>query len=137
MLRCIEPRIVEPDYRRLVREIRAGQKQHALVVVLTDFVEAAADTLVEPLALLARRHRSLLVAIRDPVYRGWDDDSATVYEHLRLYRRLVLDDLLRERETVLGTLRRRGFQTLDLPVAQLTAAVLNRYLAMRYGPSAE
>ena len=46
-------------------------------------------------------------------------------------RRIVVEDLLSERETALLGLRRRGLQTLDLPPAQITGAVLNRYLAMR------
>lgn len=136
LLRRVEPLPVEPDYGRLVREIGAVQKQQALVVVLTDFVEVAAASLIDPLAILARRHRSLLVAIRDRVYEAWDQDEPDTGDDLGLYRRLVLDDLLRERETALGKLRRRGFQTLDLPPTQLTAPVLNRYLALRYGPSA-
>jgi hypothetical protein len=47
---------------------------------------------------------------------------------------VVLDDLLRERDAVLSSLRRGGVQTLDLPPELITAAVLNRYLAIRYGP---
>ena len=47
--------------------------------------------------------------------------------------RRELDDLLREREVALGRLRRRGLQTLDLPPEAITAAMLNRYLAIRYG----
>ncbi len=42
-------------------------------------------------------------------------------------------DRLREREVALGRLRRRGLQTLDLPTEAITAAMLNRYLAIRYG----
>jgi hypothetical protein len=35
---------------------------------------------------------------------------------------------------VLSSLRRGGVQTVDLPPELITAAVLNRYLAIRYGP---
>jgi len=47
---------------------------------------------------------------------------------------LVLDDLLHERETALAALRRRGVETLDLFPEAITAPLLNRYLALRYGP---
>ncbi len=43
----------------------------------------------------------------------------------------MLDDLLRERETALASLRRAGLQTLDLAPEAVTPAVLNRYLALR------
>ena len=54
-------------------------------------------------------------------------------EETTLYRNIVLDDLLREREETLGRLRQLGLQTLDLVSEQVTASVLNRYLALRYG----
>ena len=53
---------------------------------------------------------------------------------LRIQRRIVLDDLLSERESALSALRRLGVDTLDLLPEQITAPVLNRYLAIRYGP---
>ena len=49
-----------------------------------------------------------------------------------LYPRIVLDDLLREREATLARLRLQGVHTLDLASAEVTASVLNRYLEMRY-----
>ena len=131
LLRPVEPRLVEADYEALLRALALHQRQHALVVVLSDFVEASADRFTAPLVALSRRHRVLLVALRDRVFAGLD---APHREPLDLYRRVVLDDLLLEREAALATLRRRGVQTLDLPPAAITAAVLNRYLAMRYGP---
>ena len=46
----------------------------------------------------------------------------------------MLDDLLSEREGALSALRRLGIDTLDLFPEAITAPVLNRYLAIRYGP---
>jgi hypothetical protein len=97
-------------------------------------VEADAAPFAAPLAVLARRHRVLLIAIRDRVFRELDANEGGEGEAgLGLYRRIVLDDLLREREVALGRLRRRCLQTLDLPPEAITATVLNRYLAIRYG----
>jgi uncharacterized protein (DUF58 family) len=134
MLRPVQPRLVEADFQALVRTLATRQRQRSLLVILTDFVEADAAPFAAPLAVLARRHRVLLIAIRDRVFReldagkGWEGEAG-----LGLYRRIVLDDLLREREVALGRLRRRGLQTLDLPPEAITATVLNRYLAIRYG----
>jgi uncharacterized protein (DUF58 family) len=137
LLRAVQPRLVEADYRGLVQRLRAQQRQRALIIVLTDFVESAPDSMIAPLVVLARRHRILLVAVRDYAYRELEPQTpaATAAEHpLGLYRRLVLNDLVSERETTLATLRRAGLQTLDLLPEAMTAAVLNRYLAIRYGP---
>jgi hypothetical protein len=89
--------------------------------------------LVAPAVLLARRHRVLLVAIRDRAYARLDD-AAEDEEPLDLYRRVVLDELLHERETTLLRLRRAGVQTIDLVPEAITGAVLNRYLDLRHGP---
>jgi len=122
---------VEADYRTLVREVGARQRRRALVVVLTDFVEVDAASLIAPLVLLARRHRVLLVAMRDRAYEAL---AAGADGPLDLYRRIVLDELLREREAALGRLRRGGLETVDLLPEAITAEVLNRYLAIRHGP---
>lgn len=128
LLRGVQPRLVEADYRALLRALAARHRQRALVVVLTDFVEAGAAAFAEPLAVLGRHHRLLLVALRDVLL----DESGAA--GLDLYRRIVLDDLAQARETALATLRRGGVQTIDLPPASVTGAVLNRYLALRHGP---
>jgi uncharacterized protein (DUF58 family) len=132
LLRDMQPSPVEPDYRALVRHLLAAGGQQALVVVLTDFVEATTAALIEPLLVLARSHRVLLVAIRDRVYGelalGAGENGA------ELYRRIVIAELASEREAALARLRRNGLQTLDLVPEGLTAEVVNRYLAIRYGP---
>lgn len=134
VLRRVQPRVVEPDYDALLRALAARQRQRALVVLFTDFADTGARSFTAPLAVLARRHRLLLVAVRDPVYERLSPaPPATGGDPLDLYRRLVVDDLLQERETALATLRRRGVQTLDLLPKAMTAPVLNRYLALRYG----
>jgi uncharacterized protein (DUF58 family) len=132
LLRPLEPRLVEPDYRVVVRTLAARHRQRALVVVLTDVVEAGAAIFTEPLAVLGRRHRVLLVALRDRLFAGLDAPAGT--DMVAVSRRLVLADLVRERDTALATLRRGGVQSVDLPPEQITAAVLERYLALRYGP---
>jgi uncharacterized protein (DUF58 family) len=130
----VESRLVEADYRVLVRALLARRQKRSLVVILTDFAATDARAMVAPLSLLARRHRVLLVALRDrnidaldhPVQPGEPEESS------RLYRDIVLDDLLREREETLSRLRRQGLHTLDLVPEAVTASVLNRYLALRY-----
>ena len=133
-LRPIQPRLVEADHAGFVRALARLQRQRALVVVLTDFVEAESERLAEPFAVLGRRHRVLLVAVRDPIFARLDPAAGAKTEATSLlHSRLVLDDLLHERESALAALRRRGVETVDLPPEAITAAVLNRYLAIRGG----
>jgi uncharacterized protein (DUF58 family) len=136
-LRPLEPRLVEANYQALARTIATRQRQRALVVVMTDFVEADPASLVEPLVVLARRHRVLVVAVRERLYEVLAATAPPGPETpLGLYRRLVLDELLRAREAALAGLRHAGLQTLDLAPEALTGAVLNRYLAIRHGAAA-
>ena len=124
---------MEADYAALVRTLGARQRQRALVVVFSDFVESDSASPIGILRVLSRHHRVLLVAVRDPLYAELDaGSSGTGMEHA--LRRVVLDDLISERETALLSLRRSGLHTLDLAPQHLTAPVLNRYLALRYGP---
>jgi uncharacterized protein (DUF58 family) len=122
---------VEPDYRVLVETLARQQRKRALVVVLTDFVEGSASSeLAGYLAVLARRHAVLLVAMRDRIL-GELDEPAPAISRAGLYRRLALQDLGVEREEAIAGIARMGAQTLDLDAARITAPVLNRYLAIR------
>ncbi len=125
------PSPFEADYRVLVETLARNQSKRSLVVILTDFVEGAASGELENyLAVLARRHLVLLVAMRDPILGEADQHGGAITDE-GIYRRLVLQDLITEREAVLARVRRFGAQVLDLDPAQVTAPVLNRYLAVR------
>jgi uncharacterized protein (DUF58 family) len=131
VLRTACPTLGEVDYGALVRRLALHQRQRALVVVLTDLIEGD-DAHLEPLAILARRHRVLVVAIRDPVFEALAPQAPRPDEPaLALYRRLALDELLRAREVALGRLRRAGVDAVDLVPQRLTPGVLNRYLPLR------
>jgi uncharacterized protein (DUF58 family) len=128
----IEPRLVEPDYTQLARELSRRQRQQALVVMLTDFANAQETAVRDPLAMLARRHRLLLVALRNPLL---DEvaSGADAADDLMRYRRIVSWDLLHDREVALADLRRRSVLTLDATPSDVTPPLLNRYLALRFG----
>jgi len=128
---ALSPFPFEPNYRVLVETLARHQKRRALVVVLTDFVEGSASReLEEYLAVLARRHYVMLVAMRDRMLGELDLRDPSITRE-RLYRRLALQDLAAEREAALARIAAFGAQTLDLDPARITAPVLNRYLAIR------
>ncbi|HEV3112806.1 MAG TPA: hypothetical protein VGY99_20155 [Candidatus Binataceae bacterium] len=101
------------------------------MVVLTDFVEGSASSELQGyLAVLARRHCVLLVALRDRLLAELEEREPAITRD-RLYRRLALQDVAVERAAALARIRRFGAQTLDLDPADITVPVLNRYLAIR------
>lgn len=130
----IQPSLFEADYRRLTREILTRQRKRAMVIVLTDFMEVDREELIQPMSLLARRHEVVFVALREPILEQLEEGE-TQTDRWGLYRRIVLADLLRERDGRLVTLRRKGLSVLDVPPSEATAASLNRYMELRYGAS--
>ena len=128
---ALKPALFEPNYRVLVETLARHQKRRALIVVLTDFVEGSASRELEQyLAILARRHLVMLVAMRDRTLTELDRRDPAI-TGARIYRRLALQDLASEREAALARIAAFGAQTLDLDPARITAPVLNRYLAIR------
>ena len=128
---ALNPAPFEPNYRILVETLARNQKKRSLLVLLTDFVEGGASRDLEDyLAVLAKRHCVMLVAMRDRMLQEVEEREPDI-SHDRLYRRLALQDLVAERETALARISRFGAQVLDLDPAQITTPVLNRYLAIR------
>ncbi len=111
-----------------------------MLVVLTDFIEVDREELIQPMSLLARRHEVVFVALREPILEQLEDDELdgtgeedSEAKRVALYRRIVLSDLLREREGRLITLRRQGLSVLDVPPSEATVSTLNRFMELRYG----
>jgi uncharacterized protein (DUF58 family) len=135
----VQPRMVEPDYTRFSRELSRRQRQQALVVLFTDFAYAQHTVVRDPLTMLAKRHRLLLVALRNPLVDeiaagvGRSDAPSRGRDDLERYRRIVSWDLLHEREVALAELRQRRVATIDATPSQVTPPLLNRYLALRFG----
>lgn len=121
----------ESSYRTLAEVLQQRQKKRALIVVMTDFVEAGSTPELEAyLSTLARRHCVLLVGLRDRLLREVEHAAPEV-AGLDVYRRLVLRDLDMARGAALARLTRLGVQTLDLDPAHISAPLLDRYLEIR------
>ena len=78
---------------------------------------------------LSSRHLLIFVTLRDRLlpdlfeaYPGGDPEIA---------RAVLAAGFLRERRIVLERLERLGIHCLDVPAAQLTTALLNRYLLIK------
>lgn len=125
---------VEPSYRRLVRTLSIRHRQRAVVILLTDFVDNDHESTLLPLTILANQHRLLVSTLRDPLFTELEPQAEEPARIGRMYRRLVLHDLATARELALAELRRGGVQTVDLEPQRIVEAVVNRYLAIRYGP---
>jgi uncharacterized protein (DUF58 family) len=121
----------ETDHGQCLRLVRSRHPKRALLVVLTDFVDAqtAAD-MVAHVQLAARRHVVLFAALRDPfLERAASSRPRTPLEG---FRKAAGVDLLRERREVLEQLRQAGVHVLDVEPTGVTPPLINRYLEITF-----
>jgi uncharacterized protein (DUF58 family) len=117
----------ETDHGRCLRLVSSRYPKRALLVVLTDFVDAqtAAD-MIAHLQLASRRYLVLFAALKDPfLTRAAEARPAIALDG---FRKAAAVELLRERREVLERLRQMGAHVLDAEPAGLTPPVVNRYL---------
>jgi uncharacterized protein (DUF58 family) len=124
----LEPRAVDSDYDLAFRTV--GSAKRALVIVLTDLIdEAAAQSLVDAVPVLARRHAVVVASVRDP-----DLDAAVRTPPLvprDTYAAAIALDVLDSRTRAVARLRHAGAEVVDASPAQLNAACVAAYLRLK------
>ncbi len=117
----------ETNFTRSLSVLAGQLHRRALIIVLTDFVDAvSAELMVENLNRLSRRHLVVFVTFRDPEL----DRLALARPHSveDVERATVADALLQEREVVLRRLGRSGIQVIDARPRDVGSRLVNRYL---------
>lgn len=121
----------ESDHARCLREVALRHNKRALLVLLTDFVDA--ETAAEMMAAVrhaARRHVVLFVALKDPFL----DRAAQCrpMNETEGFRKAVALGLLRERREVLESMRQSGAHVVDALPSHVTPHVINKYLEIAF-----
>ena len=127
----VQPSLVEPDYAQAFRALAARQRKRALLVMLTDVIDArAARALLGHLTRGASRHLALVVALRNEalVEAARLPESPGVRP---LYTSAAAEELLAERATALQRMRDAGVIVLDVAPDAMAAAVVNQYLELK------
>ncbi len=120
----------ETNFTLGLAELSSRLSRRSLIVVLTDFADSVtAELMVDNLDRLARRHLVMFVSLRDPELEV--EMAARARSLVDVGRAVAAGDLLRERDVVLRRLARRGILCVDAPPAAVSAALLDRYLAVR------
>lgn len=118
-LHAVEPRPVDSDAERAFRAV--GTTKRALVVVLTDVLDAAAArALLDAVPVLARRHAVVVASCTDVEV---EEAAAGADE-----RAVVATRVLVERDRAVAQIRRRGATVVEAPPARFSAAVVAAYL---------
>ncbi|HEX8743634.1 MAG TPA: DUF58 domain-containing protein [Thermoleophilaceae bacterium] len=121
----VEPAAVESDYELAFR-IAEGAKR-SFVLVLTDLLEpSAAQSLVEAVPVLTRRHEVVVASVADP-----DLASAIATpprRELDVYAAAAAVDVLDARAEAVTLVRRAGASVIESPPGALGAACVRAYL---------
>ena len=126
----IQPVLLESDYLNAVSMLVTQQHRRALVVLITDIVDATASMeLLSALSRLRPRYLPLCVTLRDPYIQDQADTSSETVDDA--YSRAVALDLLDQRQVAFAKLRQKGVMVLDAPVNQISEKLVDQYLRIK------
>lgn len=120
----------ETNFTLGIAELQARLRRRSLIVLFTDFVDTiTAELLMENVRRLVSRHLLVFVTVRDNLLAELFD--AFPGDPRQVARAVLADDFRRERHVVLEKLERLGVHCIDLPPAEVPAALLNHYLVIK------
>lgn len=122
--------MMEPDYAGAFRTLAARHRKRSLIVLYTDVMNARASrALIAHTARSALRHLPLVVALRNDELVAAALPGAAAEP--AFFESAAAEELLLEREDALARMRRSGVSVLDVSPRVMSAAVVNRYLAIK------
>lgn len=126
----VEPRFEESDYDGAFAYVRSHLSKRTLIVFFTDVIDPVAQSAVlAQLRTLSRRHVVMCAFMNDAAIDKTLDleteDVATAYAQS------VALELRSERKRAATLLERLGVRVIDVPAADLTTALIDRYLAIK------
>ena len=120
----------ESDFAPLFAALQSRQSKRSLLVILSDLLDAAtSEQFRGSLRRLSQRHVVLFAALRTPLLNAVLRQPISDLEGAA--RQAVTYRLLHDREEALQTLRHAGIHVLDVEPQQLTAPLINQFLAIR------
>jgi len=126
----LEPQLVESDYRGAFTEVVTRFRRRAMLVLLTELNEQAAEEyLVPALPLIARSHLIVVGAVRDPEVERWA--RAPVSDAESAYRRAAAVDALAERARLSARLHSLGVTVVDSAPGRLSGDLADTYLRLK------
>jgi uncharacterized protein (DUF58 family) len=131
VLAAQEARLVEPDYALAFKSLAQRQRSRAMVICLSDVVDARASrAVVTQTRHAALRHITIFLALRNDTLVSAAQPVSAASEST-VWRSAAAEALLDARSDALQRMRRSGVQVLDVPPQAMSAALVNRYLAIK------
>jgi len=125
----LQPQPVATDYLALASELAMRQRRRALIMLVTNVRDEDSDELLSAIRVLQRRHLVCVASLREKVL---DDALAEEVDDLPgAIRAGAVARYLDQRGAAHEALRRNRVMTLDVAAADLPAALVERYLAVK------
>ena len=120
----------ETNFTLGLTQLGAELERRSLIVVFTDFADStSAELMIENLGRLLDRHLVLFVVFRDEELEALTRAEPRTPDDVS--RAVIAQTLLREREVVIGRLRRMGVQVVDAPAERVGASLLSSYIDLK------
>lgn len=120
----------ETNHTFALSHLHTRLKRRSLIVLFSDFVDTVtAELLIENIAVIARTHRVLYVALRDPALEDLQRPEVVSMDAVAIA--ITATQQVRERASVLDRLRRLGVSVLDIEPAQLTPELISKYMNIK------
>ncbi len=129
-LYAAKPHLTYVDYLALFKELNTRLVKRSLLCMFTDFIdEDQAQTMVNPMRRLARRHVPLCLSVKDAALSHLlatpPGDPELAYQHA------VASELLLEREAMKRKVGQDGVTVIDVEAHALSLAAVNQYLEIK------
>jgi uncharacterized protein (DUF58 family) len=126
----LEPRFEESDYDAAFAYTRTRVRKRSLIIFFTDMLDPVAQsTVLAEMGTLSRRHVVICAFMNDAaIDRTLTADAKTPRD---AYATGVALELRSERRAAAAALSRMGVHVLDVPAAELTTTLIDRYLLIK------
>lgn len=125
----LQPAPVATDYLALAGELARRQPRRALVMLATNVRDEDSEELLAAVRLLQRRHLVCVASLREQVLDAALDAEVTDLDGAVTAGAVA--HYLQQRAAAHEALRQHGVMTLDVAPADLPAALVERYLAVK------
>ncbi len=129
-LALVRDEVPEADHVRAAASLLTLQKQRGLIIWISDLAETAmTPEVIEAAGQMLSRHLLLFVAIAQPELKQRAQQSPA--SAAAMYEVVAAQEMVYQRELLLGRLRERGALCIEVEPSRISAAVLNQYLIVK------
>jgi uncharacterized protein (DUF58 family) len=126
---ALQPKPVATDFLQAATELSLRQRRRALVMLVTNLRDEDMDDLLAAVQMLRKRHLVCVASLREETLDA--TLAQDVHDLSTAIRAGATAEYLAKRNAAHDALRSHGVMVLDVACAQLAAALVEKYLAIK------